>query len=271
MRRALSLCIAILLHSGLRGDDGPAPQPIAPAKLVVQPIQETWAAAIVAVGSDRILVQGFPPHAAGGITLWVSYRGCSVILGNPIDWYTTSRMKADAIIASYSVVIAVQGDHITVHRWADVPATEIRLSPQLAAGIAPKDKFYYGHGYLPCDLAVGDIVRLQMIRKRDEKGPGVCEMFSIRRRPGGRVPPSRVVGLRGELHDEHMNAQVDWEERGIPMPAKFVGQKQAEAYSNYLERRKSGNRPWLEVLVDHGHTAFWDWIRYTCDRYASDR
>lgn len=71
--------------------------------------------------------------------------------------------------------------------------------------------------YLPTDVRVGDVVRIEFA---DDGVEAVCERITIRRRPGGRVPPGYCKGdtLR---HHERMNAHQDLEEKDIPLPEKY--------------------------------------------------
>lgn len=49
--------------------------------------------------------------------------------------------------------------------------------------------------------------------------------IQIRRRPGGRIPiqPGELFGSEGSWHNV-MQAQQDWEERGLPIPSRFLNQ-----------------------------------------------
>ena len=83
-------------------------------------------------------------------------------------------------------------------------------------------RYYEGEdpaAYRLADVKVGDLVRISCPELNGELR---CETICIHRRPGGRVPP-----CPGEKPDtylkwhERANAYQDFEEKGIPLPAKF--------------------------------------------------
>lgn len=99
------------------------------------------------------------------------------------------------------------------------PPKTFRVSEALAAG-----KFDSGGGsafsYRLSDVRVGDRVCIWYNRV---DGVDICERISIDRRPGGRIPPA--PGQRSEdpiQWHEWMNAQQDFEEKGIPIPDKYL-------------------------------------------------
>lgn len=65
------------------------------------------------------------------------------------------------------------------------------------------------------DVHVGDKVDVCFDRI---DGVYICNGVSILRRPGGRVPPSRDP--RQSTHHKWANAHQDFEEKGIPLPAR---------------------------------------------------
>jgi hypothetical protein len=71
--------------------------------------------------------------------------------------------------------------------------------------------------YFVSDLRIGDIVQLFCFRV---KGVDACYYFTIKRRPGGRVPPApdENDGAPHRYH-EMMQAYQDHEEKGTPLPA----------------------------------------------------
>jgi len=77
----------------------------------------------------------------------------------------------------------------------------------------------YPRTYRLSDVAVGDTIHICCPELNGELR---CETICIHRRPGGRVPP-----CPGEKPDtylkwhERANAYQDFEEKGIPLPARF--------------------------------------------------
>ena len=78
----------------------------------------------------------------------------------------------------------------------------------------------YTSNYRVKDVEVGDKVSIEWSR---HVGIEICEAIWIRRRPGGRVPPapSEPANQRRPWH-ELMNAERDFEEKGIPVPDRFL-------------------------------------------------
>jgi hypothetical protein len=72
------------------------------------------------------------------------------------------------------------------------------------------------------DLKVGDKVMVHVIRTSDLTDWAVAVV--ITRRPGGKIPPGRdqMFGFRNERVTEGYQADQDWEEKGIPIPAKYL-------------------------------------------------
>lgn len=75
------------------------------------------------------------------------------------------------------------------------------------------------------DLKVGDIVSVMYIPRT---GMYVCFQIKIYRRPGGMIPPIKsdlpmgyFKGSQKPWH-ERMQAYQDWEEKGIPIPDKYL-------------------------------------------------
>ncbi len=77
----------------------------------------------------------------------------------------------------------------------------------------------YPGSYRLCDVAVGDKVDMWCL---ELNGVLRCETICIHRRPGGRVPPcpGERANHPSSWHED-MNAQQDFEEKGIPIPKKF--------------------------------------------------
>ena len=77
----------------------------------------------------------------------------------------------------------------------------------------------YPLSYRLSDVAVGDKVEIWCL---ELNGVLRCETICIDRRPGGRVPPNPGEDANHPRPwHERMNAKQDFEEKGIPLPAKF--------------------------------------------------
>jgi hypothetical protein len=79
----------------------------------------------------------------------------------------------------------------------------------------------FGGTHLLTDLKVGDVVEVEAGVTR--AGQEWATAIDIRRRPGGKIPPM-VPDQFGERPDvpERNQAYQDWEEKGTPIPAKFL-------------------------------------------------
>jgi hypothetical protein len=75
--------------------------------------------------------------------------------------------------------------------------------------------------YRLTDLKVGDVAQVWVGIGTD--GEEWCREIKIYRRPGGTIPP-RPGEVRSDLNGWHMEMQAeqDWEEKGTPIPAKFL-------------------------------------------------
>jgi hypothetical protein len=126
----------------------------------------------------------------------------------------------------------------------DVMPKSFPLSETLAAGKFPVERRVMpgvrtrrwltpANMYRITDVTVGDWVAIHYARL---DGVDICDTISIRRRPGGRVPPlpkgvenlePPVPLIEGEVYlsmipyHERMNAYWDLEEKGIAYPEKF--------------------------------------------------
>jgi hypothetical protein len=97
-----------------------------------------------------------------------------------------------------------------------------------AAGTAPGGDPEVGGGtlllggtHLLTDVKVGDVLEVELGVTRD--GREWATAVSILRRPGGKIPPM-VPDQFGDRPDvpERNQAYQDWEEKGTPIPAKFL-------------------------------------------------
>jgi hypothetical protein len=126
-------------------------------------------------------------------------------------------------LSSGGVVVAVGKDSITIDGGCTIdgnnrPRTTYPVSAVLAAGGVDRNGIA-SEVYRLSDVRVGDKVDLFGHRVN---GICTCTRISIRRRPGGRVPPSQdsETWARFRYH-EYANALQDFEEKGIPVPDRF--------------------------------------------------
>jgi hypothetical protein len=84
----------------------------------------------------------------------------------------------------------------------------------------------FSHTHLFADLKVGDRVLIWWDGDRKEEWSTGIE---ICRRPGGKIPPMAVDrwGKRPTIPEENQSYQ-DWEEKGTPIPEKFLRDGRAE-------------------------------------------
>ena len=87
--------------------------------------------------------------------------------------------------------------------------------------------------HMATDLKVGDRVLVRWCGDNREEWSTDIEIL---RRPGGKIPPLGMDqwGMRSTLVEEHQ-AYQDWEEKGTPIPAKYL---------NREGRTYTGDRAW---------------------------
>lgn len=134
--------------------------------------------------------------------------------------------------SSYSgTVTAVTRTSITIQRSPQEAPRTFPINEELSKAKIPPGGRMSDYLYLPSDVRVGDVV---WIDYADDGNTATCFEISIRRRPGGRVPPGYAVWVREGLCNHHgrMNAHQDWEERGIPIPAMYLSDNGRADYLN---------------------------------------
>ena len=121
-------------------------------------------------------------------------------------------------------VLAVDSGSITIRGSESGDPTEVLdwkfpASPPLLSGEQDRD-FKSCIDYRLSDVWVGDWV---YIRIRQSGKTDLCAAVIIERRPGGFVPPALWENPREHPnpHHEAMNAWQAFEERGVPLPAKY--------------------------------------------------
>lgn len=82
------------------------------------------------------------------------------------------------------------------------------------------------------DLRVGDVVSLETYI--GPKGDEWTKVIDIQRRPGGRIPP--LWDYMWDMPDKSMQlqsqAEQDWEEKGIPIPAEYLNPEGRAPWTN---------------------------------------
>lgn len=114
-------------------------------------------------------------------------------------------------------VLEVTRDSITIRPDRGGLPRRFAASAILAAGDYRRDV------NPPCmyklaDVTVGDYVGIDYDRI---DGVDVCYAVGIRRRPGGRIPPGHYPPDLKDPPHERAQAYQDFEEQGIPLPAKY--------------------------------------------------
>ena len=210
----------------------PASEPVGPAREVAPPprlgMQIPWFIGVVTtVGRDSITVQGFSFFIAGEFRTKLGLDGRLIL-------YTTTtstnqpllvtragqQIPAVRVVGTREVVIFTTPDgRSTVFRRSDEPLRSFDVTDGLASGGYETDARPWDT-YPLSEVRVGDEVRLRICQF--PKKYNVCCGISIERRPGGRVPPAPGEDPDTRIkHHEWMQAEQDWEEKGIPLPYKY--------------------------------------------------
>jgi hypothetical protein len=184
---------------------------------------------VLSVTGGSIEVRSFGNILVGGAVPTKRDRQGETSIGNPITLYDLDlntgiarEMMSGVMLrwAREEFTLTTAFGQTTTIRRADLPPRKFRVSEALAAG-------RYGgqsesQAYRLTDVRVGDEVDLELERL---DGVWECTSIRIRRRPGGRIPPSREatsIQFPELAWHERMNAEQDWEEKGIPVPNKFA-------------------------------------------------
>lgn len=181
---------------------------------------------VKAVDRQSITVQGISFGLRGRI--WKELRDyrrrTSTQIGWPLSIETPERtwtaVRVDG--SPDGLVLTAWDGTRTEVRLADQPLRKFMVGYDLAAG-EWFDPASVAESYRLGDVRVGDVVDLG-IGFTDGPEPlyNWCRTISIRRRPGGKVPPAPAQdpGDRYQFH-EHMQAFQDWEEKGAAFPYKY--------------------------------------------------
>lgn len=236
MRRYLpAICLIAGLPGSQAGDPPVFTRPDRPRLL-------TYGGTVTAADSESVTIRGYDlqfqhrggvrtERAADGVT-WVTTGEQMVIFGQNGVFREGCRTMS---------IIRVENGHdrldlhpevgqvVTLH-LEDQPARRFVARGALAEGSYSKREMW-GSTYRLADVQIGDRVK---VNGTVLNGVEYIEAISIRRRPGGRVPPapgqvadplfipndSRFKDPQPWYH-ERMNAEQDWEERGVPIPDKY--------------------------------------------------
>ena len=115
-------------------------------------------------------------------------------------------------------VLAVTETAITCARLEGKSKSEVLTYPfhdRLASGSFNQDA-PDAFAYRAKDLEVGDTVVLQILAR--ENKVDFCVSLSLRKRPGGQLPPSQKPDAKKPYHAQR-NAYAEFEKNGTPVPA----------------------------------------------------
>lgn len=114
-------------------------------------------------------------------------------------------------------VVSVDAISLALRARDESGVRRFMVSPTL---INPKPKqLVASFGYQLADVRVGDVVSILYMHNADGD---TCTDITIYRRPGGKVPHAGDDPMAPFLWHEKMQSYQDWEERGIPIPAKYL-------------------------------------------------
>lgn len=184
---------------------------------------------VTAVDDRSISVRGFGARVCCAAQSWSDETGYKRISLGPkmtVSFPDREERYDKVVFTRESLTLTSPDGKVTVLRRADEPTRRFPADAVLAAGAFHADELP-GNTYRLADVRVGDEVHIRMCRERHD---GLCYAISICRRPGGRVPPAPGEGPNPLPHPFHemMNAEQDSEERGVPIPEKFLSRWQRE-------------------------------------------
>ncbi|MDB5309722.1 MAG: hypothetical protein JWO38_3924 [Gemmataceae bacterium] len=150
------------------------------------------------------------------------YTGDAVTVRGPGRLLTATRVEVSGDLNTVTVT-AADGAVSVLRRSEEIPR-RFEVSDWLRTG-----GFMPGatdsDSYRLADVRVGDEVMLEFQLYHQEAilpMYNICSAISIKRRPGGRVPPSPTSDPTSKYqYHEVMNAYQDWEEFGTPIPDKY--------------------------------------------------
>lgn len=148
-------------------------------------------------------------------------------------------------------VTAIDKISITVQAAGGKPRRFL-ADDYVSSRIPPPKLVAYSTTYTLSDVRIGDRVRVDYFRRN---GIEECYEILILRRPGGRIPrqPSPFADTRC-YWSERMQVYQDWEEKGIPPPAKYA-QDMRKAPLRVLSRPYPEVAPGPRELVGRIHSS----------------
>lgn len=180
---------------------------------------------VTAVSKTTISMRALDGISTRNGTWLDSKDGKRLIAGNPVFVRIAHGPQSAARSVEFTrdgyIITPVDGDRVTVVREKQA-LRELHACEHLLQGKYASDSLA-SYSYLISDVRVGDFVALEYKVVEDRF---FIHAISIIRRPKGRVPPApgeqEFPILKTYVrHHERMNAEQDWEEKGIPIPEKI--------------------------------------------------
>ncbi len=195
--------------------------PVAQPLDLVNPIT-SFDGAVTAIDSGTISIVGFGVTVRGVTSGGGSVTGAESYAGGPdmvVGFPDRDIPCVSAWFSRETITLVLRDGTSKTLRRANQPVRRFPADAVLAGGGFHKEATP-GFSYRLSDVRVGDEVDIRLCRTEMD---GLCYAISIRRRPGGRVPPAPAerADARIRFH-EVMNAYQDYEENGTAIPAKFL-------------------------------------------------
>lgn len=217
----------------------PGPPHLAPPPRI-RPRLSIYAGRVIDLEPDHVTIRHLDPSVNRGVdgydwtgTVW-TYNGHQPLSVWEPDSPRGRRWVRKLVLArDYFIETDFWGRIRTVRR-GDEPPRRFWVGAELEDG-SYRTTMGAKFTYRLKDVRVGDEVLLWMEHGRHYTD--LCANICIRRRPGGRVPqaPGEEPGEE-RPHHERMQAAQDWEEHGMPFPAKF-----RSSHEEMLEAIRAGH------------------------------
>lgn len=208
-----------------RRRDDPVPPPIRetapPPRQKLSPLT-SYEGVVTAIEKDALVIRGFQieyqnvTNSGGNETGSVKWAdGANLVLRLPTGDVQCHRAE----LTRETLTLTLPSGDITTFRRADLSPRRFPVDEVLAGGSFHAEFTDGGSTYRLSDVRVGDEVYIRLARYHFD---GPCYAISICRRPGGRVPPAPGEQRRdGTGFHDLMNAYQAFEDKDIPIPAKF--------------------------------------------------
>jgi hypothetical protein len=181
---------------------------------------------VIEVTPNSITIQSIMAEIGGIESIQKTERNASVYRGSPLTIIMHDRIikAVTAVSTRETFTVTAASGEVTTFRRIDQPLRRFEVCEELAAGghlsVLDRRDVDYSDSYRLADVRVGDIV---VIQPRRENGTTICKTICIMRRPGGRIPPAPVESSDPRRkHHEMRQAEQDLEEKGIPIPDRFL-------------------------------------------------